>query len=139
MILPDTQNGFRKMRSTVDNIYILNHIVNVKLTAGKKIWAFFVDLKTAFDSVDRNQLYEKLFRLNIPTYITEAIRNLYRRTPHNIENEIFYTEKGLKQGCPLSPLLFALYISDLETTLRNFQSGGIVVGRGNNFQLSVCR
>ena len=138
MILPDTQNGFRKMRSTVDNIYILNHIVNVKLAAGKKIWAFFVDFKAAFDSVDRNQLYEKLFRLNIPTYITEAIRNLYRRTPYNIENEIFYTEKGLKQGCPLSPLLFALYISDLETTLRNFQSGGIVVGREKIFSLAYA-
>ena len=35
--LPDTQNGFRRFRSTTDNIYILNHCVNKYLAKGKKL------------------------------------------------------------------------------------------------------
>ena len=34
-ILPVTQNGFRRMRSTIDNINILNHIVNTRIAASK--------------------------------------------------------------------------------------------------------
>ena len=47
----------------------------------------------------------------------------YRRTT------TFYTTKGLKQGCPLSPILFALYIYDIEEILRKVQSKGCVVGK----------
>ena len=137
-ILPDTQNGFRKLRSTTDNIYILNHIINSKLHNGKKIYAFFVDFKSAFDTIDRSLLFKKLEKLNVPEYIIGAIKDLYRRTPFKVQDRRFYTERGLKQGCPLSPLLFAIYISDLEKTLRNYQSGGIVIGKQKVFSLAYA-
>ena len=57
-ILPDCQNGFRKQRSTIDNIYILNHCVNKCLAKGKKLYAFYVDYKAAFDSIHRGKLME---------------------------------------------------------------------------------
>ena len=123
-ILPDTQNGFRKRRSTIDNIYIMNHTINAKLAEGKKLYAFFVDLKAAFDSVDRDLLFQKLKQLKIPDYLIAAIKNMYIRTPFKVGKHTFYTDKGLKQGCPLSPLLFALFVSDLETTLKNFKAEG---------------
>ena len=55
-ILPDCQNRFRKKRSTIDNIYILNHCVNKCLAKGKKLYAFYVDYKAAFDSINREKL-----------------------------------------------------------------------------------
>ena len=50
-ILPDTQNGFRSGRSTIDNISILNHCIEKSLGSGKKLYAMFIDFKTAFDNV----------------------------------------------------------------------------------------
>lgn len=45
-LLPDNQAGFRKDRSTMDNIYIQNHIVKRNLRGREgRLVAFFVDLK----------------------------------------------------------------------------------------------
>lgn len=53
-LLPDTQNGFRTERSTVDNIMIFNQAIHQCLGKKKfKLFALFVDFKTAFDLVNR--------------------------------------------------------------------------------------
>lgn len=55
--IPQNQTGFRKGTGTLDNIYVLNYMVNWSLERkGGKIIAFFMDLKAAFDSVDRGVL-----------------------------------------------------------------------------------
>jgi len=50
--------------------------------------------------------------------------NTVIRTPHGFTKEIPLTE-GLLQGCVLSPLLFSLYIADIEKVLKNEGSPGI--------------
>lgn len=55
-ILPETQAGFKKGRGTMDNIYVLNHVIQKEIyiwKKGVKIFGFFMDFKSAFDKVDR--------------------------------------------------------------------------------------
>lgn len=59
-MLLERQAGFRKGRGVIDNIYTLNYVVERKLAKGKRIVATFVDLRTAFDSVDRGVLGRSL-------------------------------------------------------------------------------
>lgn len=56
-ILPETQAGFKKGRGTMDNIYVLNHVIQKEIwKKGVKIFGFFMDFKSAFDKVDRKIL-----------------------------------------------------------------------------------
>ena len=127
-ILPDTQNGFRKKRSTIDSIFILNHCVQSALKNGNHLYTCFVDFKAAFDTVNRCKLFRRMRNLNFPEYLVTAIEDIYKKTTYTIGNTNFCTDMGLRQGCPISPLLFAIYISDIDKVLNNWQSGGVRIG-----------
>lgn len=61
------------------------------------------------------------------------INEIYKETRNKIRvngemSEKFWT-RGLRQGCPLSSTLLALYTADLEERMRRGQAGGVVIGR----------
>ena len=49
----DEQAGFRLGHSTIDHIFALHAILNIYLSAGKRVYCAFIDYKKAFDFVDR--------------------------------------------------------------------------------------
>lgn len=56
-IIPENQTGFRKGMGTMDNIYVINYMVNKYLEKkGGKVVTLFIDLKAAFDILDRGVL-----------------------------------------------------------------------------------
>lgn len=127
-ILNEFQAGFRPNYSTVDNIYNLSAIVHAKVKEKKKIYAFFVDFKAAFDKVPRKPLIYKLHRMGMSTKVVNLIEHIYNDTKSavwtgNDLSEYFETYTGVKQGCLLSPLLFTLYLNDLHEHL----GGGLVL------------
>ena len=129
-LLPDTQSGFREGRSTIDSLYILNSIINKTLERkGGRLFAFFVDFKTAFDTVNRGSLWKIMDGLGVPSYLLHTIMNMYRNVSYSTGGTKFQSHVGLKQGCPLSPLLFVTYIAALDQTLLRNQVGGVIVGR----------
>ena len=71
-------------------------------------------IPTAFDCVDHNKLWKILKEMGIPDHLTCLLRNLYAgqegtvRTGHGTTDWI-QIEKGICQGCILSPCLFNLY------------------------------
>lgn len=137
-LLPDTQNGFRRKRSTIDNIYILNYCAQYAINRGQHLYCAFIDFKAAFDTVNRDKLMRKMKLLNVPEYLIAAVTEIYRSTPYIIAGHKFDTKRGLKQGCPLSPLLFAIYISDVDRAFKNQTCGGVVIGRRKVHALSYA-
>jgi len=56
-IVPQNQTSFRREMGTIDNIYAINYLINKQLGRKReKLVALFVDLKAAFDTVDREVL-----------------------------------------------------------------------------------
>ena len=82
----------------------------------KNIYFCFIDYANAFDCVYHNKLWEILKEMGIPHHVTCLLINLYAgqqatvRTGHGtVRTDWFQIEKGVRQGCILSPCLFNLY------------------------------
>jgi hypothetical protein len=143
-VLPDSQAGFRKGRGTVDNVYILDHLARNELRKkGGRMYALFIDFKAAFDKVDRVKMFEYMRERGISEWLVRKVEEIYARTRNKVkvgekEGEWFETTKGVRQGCPLSPLLFTIYVADVDEMLKKAQAGGVVVGREKVWSLAFA-
>ena len=109
--LPDVQAGFRKGRGTRDHIANIRQIIEKKGNFRKKIYLCFINYAKAFDCVDHDKLWIALREMGIQDHPTCLLRNLYAgqeatvRTLY-VTTDWFKIEKGVGQGCLLSPYLF---------------------------------
>jgi len=134
-LLGEIQGGFRKNRGSSDNHFILNTILNKAASKKKKVFLTFVDLNKAYDSVNRDILWKKMEKLGFSKDFIDSIRLLYHNDNINLTNmglktNKMYIRKGVRQGCSLSPMLFAIYISDLGESLLS-QNSGFLIGHVN--------
>ena len=116
----DEQGGFRAERATEDQCFALNNIAwQFRRRNKKPLYLLFVDFRKAFDTVNRDLLWQKLRDIvGVDGNLIRAIRSLYvghkARLRLNGElSEFFPIELGVKQGCVLSPELFKEFINDL--------------------------
>lgn len=127
-VLTDVQNGFRKDRSCQDHIYSLYSIINNRKLRKKDTFACFVDMQKAFDTVNRNCLWFRLMKVGIHGNILHAIQSLYKDVSCAVSindslTEWFPVRQGVKQGCGLSPTMFAIYINDLADDISQLNCG----------------
>lgn len=126
--LVEEQNGFRRNRSCMEHIYTLYTVINKRKLSKLPTYACFVDAKKAFDTVNRDCLWYKLTALGINGKIFEAIHSLYDNVKCAVNVNGHMTSYldvalGVKQGCRLSPTLFALYINDLAEDIKALGCG----------------
>ncbi|MCO5567345.1 hypothetical protein L7F22_021035 [Adiantum nelumboides] len=117
------QASFRRGFSTLDHIFTLRAIIEEGRSHGKRIYCSFVDFRKAFDTVPRARLMRRLQEMGVPIALTWGIMALYRksvtghvRTTEGI-SDLVHSTIGVKQGCPLSPTLFGMYVDEVSPTL----------------------
>ena len=127
-VLVEEQNGFRQDRSCLDHLHALFNTISYQKSQKKSAFICYVDAKKAFDNVNRSCLWYKLQKLGIKGKIFSAIKSLYRNVECTVRingdlTKWFTVSNGLKQGCVVSPTLFALYANDLAEEIKALNCG----------------
>ena len=117
------QAGFRLGRGTSDNAFILNHLIDKYTHRKSPLYMAFIDFRKAYDSVDRSVLWAALAEHGLHGPVLETLKAMYAdvRMVVRLAGEVgamFDAPMGVKQGDPLSPLLFGLLIDRLEPYLK---------------------
>ena len=102
----------------MDNAYVLNEVVQGRLKEGKVTYAFFLDVKKAYDTVWHDGLWLKLWEMGVMGKVWRVIKQMYELSRSAVflegeKSDTFSLEQGVAQGCSLSPILFSVLINDL--------------------------
>ena len=130
LTLSENQAGFRKQYSTLDHIFTLHSLNEILKSRKQKLFCCFVDFSSAFDSVWRAGLWHKLLQNGIDGKVFKVIFNMYSDIKSCVtvlgNNSPFFTSSsGVRQGENLSPLLFSIYLNDLDNYLAQNPHAGI--------------
>ena len=114
------QSGFRKKRSTNDQLYTLIQTAFECFNRKKQIDCIFIDFEKAFDKIWHKGLLYKLKALRLPNSHIHMIKSFLSDRTCYIQNgdsksDTFSPKNGVPQGSCLSPLLFILYMIDVPT------------------------
>ena len=118
-VLPPSQHGFRRNRSTTSAVVSMTSQWGAELNNYKYVGVLLFDLSAAFDTLDVDILCEKLNLIGFDGKSEKWIRSLMTDRKQIVRiNMSESKESNLTLGCPqggiLSPLLFILYMSDIE-------------------------
>lgn len=151
-ILTDNQYGFRPFVSTQHASVELTNYVLRNLDIKKKVVGIYFDFTRAFDTVSHNLLLNKLRAYNIEgqalswlaSYLRDRSQKVVLRTnTEEYHSELLKVKAGVPQGSVLGPLLFIIFLNDIDKKLDSdfialfADDTSIVLSADNTTQLSA--
>ena len=126
--LAEAQCGFRPNRSTADAILTLRLMTEQTIEFKKPLHLLFLDLEKAYDFVKRDQVWKALEDKGVDSGLLLAIKSLYKESLLKVKingkrSNAFRVHRGLRQGCPLSPLLFIVVFDSVLKELEAVKKG----------------
>ena len=116
------QRGFLPKRSMLANIIQMEALALSTAAKYKEGAAILVDFKAAFPSISHDYLHTCLRAVGFPHTALQVVKHLYQ--DGHCELALgggtwpgFSMESGIRQGCPLSPMLFAVVMDVLLRAL----------------------
>ena len=129
--LSPVQAGFVPGRCCQEQTLFLLEVLKARRAAGRESVVCFVDFKQAYDSVVREELWKECEVIGLDGRVIQLLKSAY------FDNESFLAgdgvrfpvRRGVRQGCPISPLLFNVALErvvkavETESTRLNVASG----------------
>ena len=123
--IPEEQNGFRPHRG-IDDVqqFIRRVLEEVSVAAAPAAFGLTCfDIVRAYTRVCRTALWKLLSRLGVPAPFLSVLKALHEHTcfrvfVHNGYSSSWFTNRGLREGCPSSPVLFSIFHHAVLLTFR---------------------
>ena len=122
-LLPKEQAGFRREKSTLDQVVLLTQNIEDSFEAKKKSGAVFINLTAAYDIVWHRGITCKLLRLLLDKHMVRMIMELVRNrsltltTGDSKQSRLRCLKNSVSQESVLAPLLFNIYTYDLPSMI----------------------
>ena len=125
-IISNNQSGFRKHKSTNDQILKLQDTILKKLKNKEHVLAIFIDFKKAYDMLHVPTLLNKFKQLGVVGNTFNFVKNFLSHRTFQVKvgaelSDKFIQENGTPQGSVISPLLFLLMINDISKGVDDVQ------------------
>lgn len=117
-LIGEYQSGFRSGRSVMDQVFTLKQIQERSHRLQLPTHLVFIDFKQAYDSIRRYKLYQILREFKIHPKLIKLIKMTLEKTENKVKvkrmtSRKFRVENGLRQGDPLSAMMFNLVLEKI--------------------------
>jgi exonuclease III len=132
------QAGNRRALSTIHQIFALQHLIDktqVDSPAVPPLYIAVLDVESAFNTAQHELMWKRLHSIGVHGRMLGAVQSLYagyniRIQAGGLVGEQVPVQCGVKQGCPLSPLLFGLLVDGLWSALQRCAASGVQLEHG---------
>uniref|UniRef100_A0A669EC77 Reverse transcriptase domain-containing protein n=1 Tax=Oreochromis niloticus TaxID=8128 RepID=A0A669EC77_ORENI len=129
-VIDETQSGFMPKRHITNNIRLVLDILDYSDLINSNVFILFLDFYKAFDTVEHEFIFQALDKYGFGTYFSTAIKTLYHNSNSSIKltngtSPRFNIQRGIRQGCPISPYLFLLIAQLLSNHIKSSNVKGI--------------
>ncbi|KAJ8454091.1 hypothetical protein ONZ51_g13231 [Trametes cubensis] len=131
VIHPD-QAGFMPGRSIFDHIRLATLMIDYAEAEEVNGAIVALDQEKAYDRIDHTYLWSALEHINFPRTFINTVKNLYERAVscviiNGVKSNTFRIVRGVRQGDPMSCLLFDFAIEPLAAAFRSSSLKGFPV------------
>ena len=124
--ISSAQRGFLPFEGCAEHSFLLRSALEDSKCCNKDITIVWLDLRNAFGSVPHDIMWDMMARLNIISHVTDICKDIYEASSQSIKTingntPLIPLIRGIKQGCPLSPLLFNIALEGVLPGLMAFE------------------
>ena len=143
-IISTDQNGFIKGRNISYNIRLIQDIIDYAEKFEVTGAILFLDFAKAFDTLEWNFMFETLKYFGFKTSFIQWVTTMYNDITCKVTNNGWIStslkiSRGIRQGCPLSSLLFVITVETMAARVRqdkNIKGIKLFDGQDKDFKIS---